>query len=146
MVVNDDGQNSFFAQPNSPATFVYPSTPQTGLFLNPASVPAGVEAMVDITGANTNFVQGQTSVGFGTSDIYVRQVFVLTPTHLQVDISVPAGAAQTFTEVDVMTGFQSAVQPGGFQITAFNSRLPVISPLVVNSIAGQTRNLSGRGG
>ena len=35
MALNDDGQNSFFAQPNSPATFAYPVTPQTGLIVNP---------------------------------------------------------------------------------------------------------------
>jgi uncharacterized protein (TIGR03437 family) len=30
------------------------------------------------------------------------------------------------------------VQPGGFQITTTNPRLPVTSPLVVNTVAGQT--------
>ena len=138
MVVNNDGQNSFFMQPNNPVTFAYPAAPQTGLFLSPASVPAGVEAMIDITGVNTNFVQGQTIVGFGTSDVYVRRIFVLSPTHLQVNVYVPANAAQTFTEVNAITGFQSAVQPAGFQITASNPRLPVTSPLVTNTVVGQT--------
>lgn len=138
MVVNDDGQNSFLSQMNNPATYAYPLASQTGLFINPSSVPAGVEAMIDITGSNTNFAQGQTTVGFGTSDIYVRRVFVLTPTHLQVNIYVPATAAQTFTEVNVISGFQSAVQPAGFQITAPNPRLPVTSPLVSNTVVGQT--------
>lgn len=138
MALNDDGQNSFFTQPNTPATYAYPVTAQPGVLLNPSSVPAGVEAMIDITGFNTNFAQGQTIVGFGSSDVYVRQVFVLSPTHLQADVYVPAGAAQTLSEVSVFTGFQSAVQPYAFQITANNPRLPVASPLLVNTVPGQT--------
>ena len=106
--------------------------------LNPPSVPAGVEAMIDITGVNTSFAQGQTSVGFGSSDVYVRRVWVLGPTRLQADVYVPATAAQVFSEVSIFTGFQSAVQPFGFQITAPNPRLPVASPLLANTAAGQT--------
>jgi uncharacterized protein (TIGR03437 family) len=136
-VVNADGQNSFFTQPTSSAIYAYPAAPATGLLLSPSSLPAGVEAVVDITGVNTNFIQGQTTVGFGSSDVYVRRVFVLTPTHLQVNVYVASAAPLTFTEVSVITGFQSAVQAGGFQITAANPRLPVISPLVVNTVPGQ---------
>jgi uncharacterized protein (TIGR03437 family) len=77
-------------------------------------------------------------VGFGSSDVLVRRVFVLSATHLQANVYVPATAAQTLTEVSAITGFQSAVQPGGFQITAFNPRLPVTSPLVINTVAGQS--------
>ena len=137
MALNDDGQNSFFS-PNAPATYSYPAAAQSVVTLNPSSVPAGVEAMIDITGVNTNFAQGQTTVGFGSSDVFVRQVWVLTPTHLQADVYVPATAVQTFTEVSIFSGFQSAVQPFGFQITAPNPRLPVASPLLVNTAAGQT--------
>jgi len=138
MALNPDGQNSFFTQSNSPATYAYPVTAQPSVSLNPSSVPAGVEAMIDITGNNTNFAQGQTIVGFGSSDVYVRQVFVLTPTHLQVDVYVPASAARAATEVSVFTGFQSAVQPAAFQITVPNPQLPVASPLLINTAAGQT--------
>jgi uncharacterized protein (TIGR03437 family) len=137
-VVNGDGQNSFFTQPSTSPVFAYPTAATTSLVLSPPSLPAGVEAMIDITGVNTNFSQGQTTVGFGSSDVYVRRVFVLSPTHLQVNVYIAPSAATTFTEVSVLTGFQSAVQANGFQITAVNPRLPVISPLVVNTIAGQT--------
>src|SRR5580700_8459485 len=104
MALNDDGQNSFFTQPNSPAVFAYPVTAPASLVLNPNNVPAGVEAMIDVTGVNTNFAQGQTIVGFGSSDVYVRRVWVLSPTHLQADVYVPATAAQTFTEVSIFSG------------------------------------------
>ena len=138
MALNSDGQNSFYTQPNSPATYAFPVTPQALVMLYPASVPAGVEAMIDVTGINTSFVQGQTTVGFGSSDVFVRRVWVLGPTHLQADVYIPASAAQTSSEVSVFTGFQSAVQPYGFQITAPNPRLPVASPLLANTAPGQT--------
>ena len=143
MVVNDDGQNSFFWQPNPTVSYTYPTVPQTALTLNPATLPAGVEAMVDISGVNTSFVQGQTVVGFGSSDIFVRRIFVLSPTHLQVDVFVSPNAALTATEVSVTSGFQVASQPFAFQIIAGNPRLPVASPQLVNTVPGQTAIYSG---
>lgn len=134
-VANSDGQNSFFAQQTSPATFAFPVTGAPSIFVSPTSVPAGSEAMIDITGANTNFAQSQILVGFGSSDIYVRRVFVLSPTHLQVNISVPAAAAQTFTEVSVISGMQWAALPYGFLVGPANPRAPVALPSLVNAVS-----------
>ena len=134
-VANDDGQNSFFAQQASPATFTFPVTGTPSLVVSPTSVPAGSEAMVDITGTNTNFVQSQILVGFGSSDVFVRRVFVLSPTHLQVDVSVRPAAAQTFTEVSVLSGMQWAALPYGFQIGPQNPLAPVALPSLVNSVS-----------
>ena len=38
--------------------------------------------MVDTIGVNTCFVEGQTMLGFGSTDVYVRRVWVLGPNHL----------------------------------------------------------------
>jgi len=137
-VLNSDGQNSFFSQPTTSSVFAYPAAPQPSLQITPASIPAGIETVIDITGTNTNFVQGQTSVGFGSSDIFVRRIFVISPTHLRANVYVAPAAAQASTEVSVLTGFQTAFQPNAFQITAANTRIPVTSPLVVNTVPGQT--------
>ena len=110
---SDSGQNSQFL-PASPviAGFSTPYGSETAPLvtsINPASLPAAAEAMVDITAAGVNFQQGLTNVGFGTSDVLVRRVFVLSSTHLQVDVSVSPGAALTSSDTSgIVTGFQLA--------------------------------------
>lgn len=124
-VYNPDGQNSQFLQSASPATYTYASasTP-TITSISPASLPAGAQAMIDITGAGWNLVAGQTTVGFGTSDIVAGQVFVLGPNHLQVDVSVASGADLSNPDVSVFSGFQMATATAAFHITAPVNGLP----------------------
>jgi len=135
---NPDGQNSTFLQqyPNIP-TYSYPSagTPQFAA-TNPASLPAGGEAMVDLSAVNTSFVDGEVTVGFGTSDINVNRVWVLSPTHLWADVTVAPGAALGSSEISVISGFQVITQPLGFQIVPPNAAAPVILA-VVNGVPGQ---------
>jgi len=138
-VFNADDQNSTFLQqwPNIP-TYSYPAigAPQLQT-VNPASLPAGGEAMVDITTSNTNFVSGLVTVGFGTSDITVTGVWVISPTELWVNVMVAPGAALGPSEVSVISGFQVISQPFGFRIVPANPAAPAILA-VVNGVYGQT--------
>ncbi len=111
---------------------------QTIAAISPASLPAGAEGMVDITGSGFNFIQGQTVVGFGTSDIVVRQVFVLGPNHLQADVSVAAGAALSSPDVSVFSGFQMATATAGFHIATATNGLPAPVPILTNVLPGLT--------
>jgi uncharacterized protein (TIGR03437 family) len=135
-VYNPDGQNSQMVQASSPVTYPYGTlaTPVIGA-LSPSSLPAGAEAMIDITGSNLSFAQGSTTVGFGTSDVLVRRVFVLSPNHLQVDVSVSPGAALSSPDVTVLTGFQLATAPAALQITAAVANFPAVVPVLVNPYA-----------
>jgi uncharacterized protein (TIGR03437 family) len=138
-VYNSDSQNSQFFQLSAPVTYSYPNagTPSV-TSISPASLPAGAESMIDITGSSFNFVAGQVTVGFGTSDIVVQRVFVLSPTHLQVDVAVSPNAALSNPDVSVMSGFQLATAPAGFQITAPVTGLPAVVPILTNAISGLT--------
>lgn len=135
---NSDGQNSQLVQP-TPVTYSYPTagTPTINT-ISPSSLPAGAEASIDITGSGFNFTKGQTTVGFGTSDILVQQVFVLSATHLQVNVAVSPNAALSNPDVSVIAGFQSATAPAGFQISAPVAGLPVPLPPIYNAIVGLT--------
>ncbi len=136
-VYNPDGENSQFVQSANPATFVYPASPvKTIVSVSPSSLPAGAEAMVDITGSGFSFVSGQTALGFGTSDVVVRQVFVLGPNHLQADVSVAPGAALSNPDVSVFSGFQMATAPAGFHIVSAVSGLPRPVPALTNAAPG----------
>lgn len=134
---NSDGQNSQLVQSASPVTYSYGSaaTPVIGA-ITPSSLPAGAEASIDITGTGFAFTPGQTSVGFGTSDILVQRLFVLSPNHLQVDVLVSPNAALSNPDVSVIAGFQLATAPAGFQITAQVTGLPNPVPTLLNALPG----------
>ncbi len=143
---NSDGQNSTLLQyPGSPIsnlpTYSYSASGTPAININTPSLPTttgpgGFSGMVDISGSNTNFVNGQVAVGFGTTDITVSRVWVLSPIYLLANVVVAPNAAIGSTEVSVISGFQVSNQPFGFQIQTPNPALPVIAA-VVNGVAGQ---------
>jgi len=111
--------------------------------VNPPALPAGFDvdgtaSMVDITATNSNFVRGQVTVGFGTSDIAVRRVWVLSPTHLVADVVVADNAAIGASTVNVISGFQVLSQPAAFQIQPANSNLPAPALPVYDSLSYAT--------
>jgi uncharacterized protein (TIGR03437 family) len=136
-VFNHDGQNSLFLQAGSPQVFPYAVTDSPSFTVVPNALPAGSEAAITITGVNTRFTAGQTIAGFGTSDVFVRQVFVLSPTQLLVNVSIPARAALGTVEVSTVAGFQVATLPSGFTIQSFGTA-PTPIPQLRNAVPGQT--------
>ncbi len=87
-------------------------------------------AVVDIKGANTQFVDGQVTVGFGTNDITVSRVWVLSPTHLIANVVVAPGAAVGTSEISVISGFNVMIAPSPFQIQPANAALPTVGTVV----------------
>jgi hypothetical protein len=150
-VYNNDGQNSQLVQSASPVTYDYgTSASPVVAAVSPASLPAGTEAMVEITTAGFAFQPGQVAVGFGTTDVVVRRVFVLGPNRLQVDVSVAADAALSNPDVSIVSGFRIATAPAGFQITPAVPGQPNTIPVLTNyapglngAYAGATVTLSG---
>ena len=134
---NGDGQSSMALQSANPPVYAYLATDTPQVVVSPPTVPAGASALIDISGVNTNFVDGQVTVGFGTNDVYVRRVWVLSSTHLQVNISVLPNAALGATEVSVIGGFQTILQPFGFTTQPLNPRAPTISLPLANASPSQ---------
>jgi uncharacterized protein (TIGR03437 family) len=141
---NPDGQNSQILQSAAPVTYAYGSLPAPAITsITPASLPAGSEAMVDIQGSGFNFVPGLTTIGFGTTDVAVERVFVLSANHVQVDVWVSPNAALGTSDVSAISGFEVATLPSAFQITAPVSGLPAPFPALINAIPGQTGSYAG---
>ena len=119
--LNSDGQSSLFLDA-TPPTFTYgvpgAAAPlgirAPSLNVTPAMLIQGTQTTVDIVGKNTNFIAGQTSVGFGTSDVVVNQVNVISQNHLSVvvtpNVTVPTSG------INVTTGLQVISQALGNQI------------------------------
>src|SRR5260370_14209149 len=91
------------------------------------SLPAGATGMVDITTQNRAFADGQVPMGFGKDDITVQRVWVLSPNHVEANITVAANAIPGSSEVSVISGFEVLAQPNAFQVAPRNPGLPVIS-------------------
>jgi len=143
-VFTADSQNSMLVQFANPITYAYSvaNAPQITA-VTPSALPAGfnadgTSAMVDVTASNTNFVQGQVTVGFGTSDIGVRRVWVLSPTHLVADVVVANNAALGAWPVNVVSGFQVVEQPAAFQVQTPNMTLPTPALPVFNAVSYAT--------
>lgn len=135
--LNSDGQSSLFLQAQAPATYTYEPGEPPAIWIAPAALPAGAEAMIEIMGVNTNFAEGHTAVGFGSSDIAARRIWVMSPTRLRVQVSVAASNPSIATLVSVVSGFQVIAQPFAFQVQPANPRLPVINPQLFNPATGQ---------
>ncbi len=148
-VFNSDGQDSTFLDP-TPPTYAYPASPSPQVTFSPSTLPAGAEAEIDIEGVNTDFVNGLMTVGFGSTDVLVRGLWVLSPTHALVDVQVAPSAPSGALMATVISGFQVFSAPSAFQIAAPNTALPVADPALVNAVwapsgvfPGATASLSG---
>jgi len=128
-----DGQNSTIYQTQNPPTYAYPVTSAPQVVMAQSTLPAGVAAMMDLVATNMQFVDGQITLGFGTSDIAVSHISVLSPTHILANVVVAPGAAIGATPVSVVSGFQRVFEPAAFQTQAVNPSLPQISLPLVNN-------------
>jgi len=118
---NSDGQSSLLLNPTA-RTYTYasggasaaPANPS--LTVSPSIIPAGGAITLVVTGVNTNFVQGLTTVGFGTSDILVNQISVTDAADLTVTVTpnVSIGSAN----ITIATGLEVISQAVGSDITA----------------------------
>lgn len=110
--------SSYFASAAAPPMFGYAENGASAIVVTPATVPAGSDAVVDLTGTNLNFLVSGLQLGFGTSDIVVRRIWLLSAQHAQVAISVSPTAAQGLTTLTLSAGLQLTQSPLSFSVTA----------------------------
>lgn len=132
VALNNDGQTSLFA--GDSITYPYEESEEQApsFVLSTASLPAGVESMIEVEGNNTHFAEGETSLGFGSSDVVVKGLWVLSPTKLRANVMVAAKAPATKTLVSITTGFRVISQPFAFEIQLPDTQRVVVSSDVVN--------------
>jgi Matrixin len=123
--LNSDGQSSLFLQQTPPSYSYDASGPSTGataqasLVVSPTLLVPGPDVTVTITGVNTNFADGQTLVGFGTSDVVVKQLTVNSPT--QMTAVVAANSIVPTSRITVTTGLRIISQALGYQVVTTDS-------------------------
>ncbi len=109
--------SSYFAPAAAPLKYSYPENGTPAIQLTPNTVSAGTDTVLDLTGTNVDFAVAGLRLGFGTGDIVQRRVWLLSPQHAQVAISVSPAAAQGLTTVTLSAGLQLVESPLSFQIT-----------------------------
>ena len=135
---NADGQNSMFTQQLNPPVYAYGFQDPGTASVNPASLPAGVSAMVEVNWPNARFLDNPATVGFGTSDVFVRRVWVLSQTRLLANVAVAANAISGSSLLNVSSGFETFSQPFGFQVQPANPKAPYITLPLANATPGQS--------
>ncbi len=116
----------------APPVFPYNGPAFPAVSVSPSTVIAGTDSMVTITGYNTNFVSGQTVVGFGSSDVVVKQLWVVSPGLVLVNVSVDSQAQAQSTTISVASGLQLATLSTAFQVSPANgaAQISLRTPIV----------------
>jgi hypothetical protein len=112
-----DGQTSIQTMGQLPQpTFTYASPDRPTLSITPATVTAGTDTMIEVAGFNTNFTEGQTVIGFGSSDVIVRQTWIIDRGRALLNISINPSATPGLVTVTAATGIQTVTLNAGLQI------------------------------
>ncbi|MBY0505486.1 MAG: matrixin family metalloprotease [Bryobacteraceae bacterium] len=141
VALNADGQSSLFLTGNNPLTVALEGG-DASFLVNPVNLPAGTESLVEITGVNTTFLDGQVSLGFGNSDISVRRAWVTANNRLLANVWISPNAAIGPSSVALVSGLQQ-FPLGTFNVLPQNPRLLSLSPASAVSGAAVTVQLSG---
>ncbi|MCS7024565.1 MAG: matrixin family metalloprotease [Bryobacteraceae bacterium] len=136
VALNADGQTSGFAQGPNVTTYSYDAGEPASLSLSPNALPAGSEGMVEIQVPGANLIDGLAKLGFGTSEVTVRRVWVVSPTRLIANVMV-SPTANGPTSVSVVNGLQLIHQSAAFVALPSNPRLIHVFPQALNPTTGQ---------
>jgi Matrixin len=114
----------------TPLAFTYSGSPSPSIILNTGILVPGTDSMLDISGVNTSFASGEVSVGVGSSDITVGQVWVLNSGRILANVTVGPNAQVSPVDLTVVSGLQVMRLPGGIQVqTPSPSQMSLRTPI-----------------
>lgn len=136
-VLASDGQTSIQTMGALPLpTFTYASPDRPTLSITPATVTIGTDTMIVVNGVNTNFAEGQTVIGFGSSDVTVRRTWILDSGKALLNISVNSGTTAGLVSVTAATGVQAVTLNAGLQLRPPASQQISLRAPVLNLATG----------
>ncbi len=124
VAINGDGQSSLYLQGDQPVTQTLDGPAAPAFTLSPSSLPAGIESAVELTSPNGAFANGLLSIGFGTADIQVRGLWVVSPTRAIVQVAVSPSVSPGPVTVTIANGLQNSSLPQAFSVTPALPRQP----------------------
>jgi hypothetical protein len=138
-IVNADLQTSQFAQGNTTVSWTSDAIETPSFNLSPATLPAGSESVLEVSGAGLNFASGQVHVGFASNDVQVRRIVVLGPNRALVHVAIAANAAQQAMNVTLHSGLQHLSLPAAFGVAAPVAGNLALSGQPMNAASGLPR-------
>ena len=137
--VNPDGQTSLQSLGAAPPpVFTYPQSNPPQLYQTPNTVTAGTDTLMVVSGVDTHFAEGQTVVGFGSSDISVRGQWVVSPQMVILNLSVNSAAQPGTTYITVATGLEIVTAPNLLNVAAASPNQVSLRVPIVNAVTGLT--------
>lgn len=135
--VNPDGQSSLQSLGTAPRPlYTYPQLDTAQIVPTPASVTAGTDTFMVISGVNTHFAEGETVVGFGSSDISVRNSWVVSPGMVILNLTVDPAAQPGTTYITAATGLEIVTLGNVLTVTAANPLQVSMRVPAVNAVSG----------
>ena len=143
VALNADGQSSLPFQTEQ-SSYTYPVdaalSPLTGTVAAPNILQAGTESVIRVDGS---FPDSQISVGFGSSDVVVRRVFVQSPTRLLLNVWVAANAQPAAVNLTIAAGLQIFSQSFAVSVQPAQPRPFWLTSNYLNTATGQALAFAG---
>jgi Matrixin len=137
--VNPDGQTSLQSLGATPAPLLtYPQANAPQIYQTPDTVTAGTDTLMVISGVDTHFADGQTTIGFGSSDISVRGAWVVGPQMVILNLSVDPAAQPGTTYITVATGLEIVTAANLLNVAAASPNQVSLRVPIVNAVTGLT--------
>ncbi len=140
-VLNPDGQSSALTLPDGNAVFEYPAGPQPAFEIAPAEASADEDILVEVRLRGARIDPAQLSLGFGSSDVVVREIQAMGPDRFRAVVTVQGGAAAGRYAVTVSNGLQTLVRREAFEVlgrgTNIQARPRVRYRALVNAATGE---------
>lgn len=135
--VNPDGQTSAQALGSAaPPVYSYPVSDAPTIASSLATVTAGTDVTLAISGVNTHFASGRTVAGFGSSDVAVRGTWVVNPNLLLLNVTVNPAAQVAPVNLTVATGLEMVTLPAAVSVVAAAPNQVSLRVPVINSVTG----------
>lgn len=116
VLLNADGQSSLFLRPDAPAQLPFTESEASTFSITPNTINPGTETVYEINSPGARFQSGRVTVGFGSSDIQVRALTVLSPTKLLVSVVATPQAPSSSYTVTVQSGLNHMQLRNGLSV------------------------------
>lgn len=135
--LSTDGQTSWQDLGNGPRpTYTYPAPQNPSIAVNYGPLLPGATAMLDISGVNTLFANGQVSIGLASSDITVGQVWVLNTLRVLANVTVSPRAQPGPVDLTVTSGLETLTLPAALQVQVANPNQMTLQAPVLDQVTG----------
>lgn len=114
--LNPDGQSSLFVHGANSPSYTYDSSDTPQLSISPAALPAGTESVVEISASGVDLTAWTPTLGLGSSDIAVRQVWPISPDRALAWVAVSPRANPGATTLIASAGLTLSSTPAGFLV------------------------------